>query len=81
MYKLDNKLPAENLKNMFALTSEIHSRNTRGVAQELYDVIKCKLETGKRNFRYSGAVNWNSLPLKVRHAPSLSVFKKECLDD
>ena len=80
MFKISNKLSPLNLQNMFILTSEVHTRHTRGASYELYYVPTCKLETEKCKFRYRGAVNWNCLPPNISHATSLSVFKKECVE-
>ena len=36
---------------------------------------------GERSFQYTGPVIWNSLPLSVRHSPSLSSFKSKVETD
>ena len=70
MFKVTNKRSPVNIQNTFELTSEIHFRSTRGSLNERHNVPRCRLETGKRNFRYRGAKNWNCLPLELRQSSS-----------
>ena len=80
MYKIDKGLSPLNVQSMFTKTMAVSERYTRSTANDMYYVPKCKLETGKRNFRYRGAKNWNYLPLALKQSPSLSVFKKNCYE-
>ena len=76
MYKIINDHAAANLKQSFRLYSEgdtIH--DLRNHATDLV-LPKPKREFGKRNFKYNGAIHWNSLPNEAKNANSISTFKR-----
>ena len=37
---------------------------------------RCRLQITKRSFKISAASVWNKLPLSIRSAPSISIFRK-----
>ena len=51
-------------------------RPARGNAKELA-IPGFRLETGRWSFQVYGANFWNSLPMCLRHAPSLACFKRQ----
>ena len=59
----------DNFKNYF----EVMSNNTRN-ANKLIRLPKVKLESTKKSFRYTGAKEYNNLPMKVRNATSTKEF-------
>ena len=52
-----------------------HYSNTRNNSYMMV-LPKCKLEFGKKSFRFQGAKMFNSLPLKIRKEISLANFKR-----
>ena len=58
-----------NLKDYF----EVMSNNTRN-ANKLLRLPHLKLECAKKSFRFIGAKEYNSLPLKLRSAESAKIF-------
>ena len=78
MYKVNTGMSPHNIQYMFELSRDKHCKVTRNAMNDNYYVPRCRLETGKRNFRYRGAKNWNALPRGLRQSSSLSVFKRNC---
>ena len=74
-YKILNGYCLVYLNNLFVHVSDIHSRNTRSVAQNRLYIPKCRLECTKRNFRYHASRNWNTLPEYVQLTKSVDEFK------
>ena len=72
VYKALQTGQPEYLKSM--LSNPKHSHSTR-FANSLLDVPRTNTEIGKRAFSVAGPKLWNSLPLSVRTANSLSTFK------
>jgi len=53
-------------------------RSLRSSSKNLLQVINYNLKRyGYRAFSVCAPLIWNSLPINVRHSPSLEVFKKE----
>ena len=71
-YKALQTSQPQYLKSM--LNHPKHSHSTRS-ANSLLDVPRTNNEIGKRAFSVAGPKVWNSLPLSVRTANSLSTFK------
>jgi len=55
------------------------SRSLRCSSQLLLTVPRANLTTGQRAFSYSSPVIWNAIPLSVRDAPSISIFKRRLI--
>jgi hypothetical protein len=72
VYKILQTGQPQYLKSM--LNRPKHSHSTR-FSSSLLDVPRTNTELGKRAFSVAGPKIWNSLPLSVRSANSLSAFK------
>ena len=79
VYKSLNDLAPEYLKAKFVNRSCITDYILRDTTNKLA-VPKPRTNYLKKSFQYSGAVLWNSLPLELRQAKSLSSFKYGCRD-
>ena len=73
VYKILNKLCAENFWNMFQLRSSLSDCDTRNYKD--IHIPMLKLESTKNGFQYAGTKAWNNLPLSIRELSSLSLFK------
>ena len=73
VYKCLHNLVPQYLSNYFIRNYNVHGYNTRRKAD--LHLPKPKLSLGKRTFRFSGSALFNSLPLKIQQAASLSSFK------
>ena len=71
-FLLHNLFP-EYLSNYFSRNSCFHTHNTRRKSD--LHLPKPKLSLGKRTFRFSGSVLFNSLPTHIKDTSSLSSFK------
>ena len=63
-------------KKFFYYTSDRHTRQTRGAEMKLLVPEKCMTNVRREFFPNRVVAPWNDLPLNVREAPSLPVFKK-----
>jgi hypothetical protein len=75
MYKTLNDGTPNYLTKMFENTRNIHSHNLRGFSDNVF-VPGPNSESGKRSFKYRGAVLWNSLPDDIKSLTTLSSFRK-----
>ena len=75
MYKSLNSLASDCMMDLFNKISESHSRNLRSVENDLLMIPFSKTRYYDRSFAIQGAKQWNSLPIDIRHAPSLDSFK------
>ena len=73
MYNTLNNGP-EYLTSKFSIT-DYSCRQLRSCTNKLLQVPKPNLEIYRKAISYSGASLWNTLPLNIRTAPSLNVFK------
>ena len=76
MYKIDTADAPINTCNMFRKVNSSNDRQTRQSARGGYEIPKCRLELGKRNFRYRGAKIWKQVPEQIRKSESVKSFKK-----
>jgi hypothetical protein len=76
VYKSVNSLAPAYMSRMFHHIGEIHSHSTRQAAADHLFLPKIYSESGKRSFKYSGTITFNSIPIEVRSVSSLHVFKK-----
>ena len=75
IYKILNKHSAPNLKHKFIIReANLNNYNLRNAHINLY-VPKPNTEYFKKNFGYSGAVLWNSLPMEAQLTESITSFK------
>ena len=76
IYKILNNHTAPNLRASFRLNNECD--NTYDLRNRETDLSLPKLNTdsGKRCFKYNGAVVWNNLPYEAKVAGSLSFFQR-----
>ena len=72
-YRYLNDGAPEHLSQRFKQRSQIHSRPTRNCND--LDLVKCRLATGQRSFRFREAKAWNELPKSIREVSSLDNFK------
>ena len=77
MHKCLNDGAHEHLSQRFKERSQIHSRPTRNCND--LDLVKCRLATGQRSFRFRGAKAWNELPKCIRVVTSLPHFKNDLM--
>lgn len=73
VFKCLYNLVPQYLSNYFTRNSCFHTHNTRRKSD--LHLPKQKLSLGKRTFRFSGSVLFNSLPAHIKHTTSLSSFK------
>ena len=74
VYKCLNNLVPQYLSDYFSRNHSFHSYNTR--RREDIHPSRPKLSLGKRTFRYSGAILFNSLPETYKRTASLEAFKR-----
>ena len=74
VYKCLNNLAPQYLSDYFSRNHSFHSYNTR--RREDIHPSRPKLSLGKRTFRYSGAILFNSLPETYKRTASLEAFKR-----
>ena len=64
----------KNLEN-FTIRSSLHNYETR--SRDSYDTLFQRLTlTRRQSLEFKGPENWNSIPLYIKVAPSLDIFKK-----
>ena len=73
IFKCLHELVPEYLSNYFVRNYSFHCYNTRR-RSDLH-LPKPKLTLGKRTFRYSGSVLFNTLPVNIKHAKTLPCFR------
>ena len=78
--KLDNRREAHLLNYMYKKKDciellDIKKINTRARAAPLFKTIIPKCEKYKHSVFYHGAINWNSLPVKIRNISTYNSFK------
>ena len=78
VFKSLHGLAPSYMEDMFTFTSEIRDRVTRGNSQHNLYVPKPNLEVFRSSVQYRGACLWNSLPLQIKSATTLSSFKDKC---
>ena len=76
MFKLRNGLSPSQCTENLQTISEIHGYQTRSVTSNDYYLQKFSRSYGQKAFTYIGAKTWNNLPVQVKNAHSLFMFKK-----
>ena len=75
MFKIRNGLlPSRYTENLQTI-SEIHGYQTRSVTSNDYYLQKFSQSYGQKAFTYIRAKTWNNLPVQVKNAHSLFMFK------
>ena len=62
------------LKNYFKVNNDVHNYNTR--QRRNIHPNKTNLVLGRRTFKNSGRLAFNSLPSEIKEASSLAIFKR-----
>ena len=70
-----NGMAPEYNQELFSKSSEIHNRNLRSVENDMLKIPYSRTCYYERPFAIDGAKQWGHLPLDIKHAPSLSIFK------
>ena len=73
VFKCLHELVPDYLRNYFNKNCQIHSFNTR--RKKDMHIPKIKLSLGKRTFRYSGSISFNSLSPHIKNSENLGTFK------
>ena len=76
MYKILNNHTAPNLRTSFRLNNECDNTYDLRNRETDLSLPKPNTDSGKRCFKYNGAVVWNNLPYEVKVAESLSSFQR-----
>ena len=80
-YKRSRGMVPSYLKDCLKKNSENHSRSTRYCNLNfLCPNVKRKTEGG-RTFAVSACIQWNSLPIKTKRAPTVKTFRKTLLTE
>ena len=69
----NNRVPVY-LKDYLKRSGDTHDHHTRASVADLC-LPRFKTKMGKNSFRFSGAVNWNMLPLEIKSISSVCSFK------
>ena len=77
VYKSLNGLTPDNLSSKFVDRSSVSNYSLRDTEGKLA-IPQPHTNYMKNSFSYSGAVLWNSLPIELRQADSLSAFRAGC---
>lgn len=64
------------LKNRFTFLSNTHDRNLRSSSNLILNIPLHSSTSYSNSFTIKSAKLWNALPLSVRIAPSITIFKK-----
>ena len=74
VFKALNGLAPEYLSKLFIRNSETHLLALRNTSTDL-QLPKKRTSNGQKCFSYKGVKSWNCLPLEIKQASSLKVFK------
>ena len=74
MYKATNSLLPKHISK-FKKASEIHTYGTRTSSNDALYIPSSRLNVGKGRLSHRGPVSWNALPVQIRKAPTLTLFK------
>ena len=74
VFKVLNSLAPVYLSDLFIRNSESHLQALRNTKTDL-QVPKKTTNNGQKCFPYRGVKSWNALPLEIKQASSLLVFK------
>lgn len=77
VFKSLNGLAPEYMRSMFTERDTVASYSLRDTLHKLA-IPKPRTDYLKNSFGYAGAALWNSLPVELRQANTLSSFKVGC---
>ena len=78
VYKSVNKLAPSCFHDYFQLNSSVHRIGTRQATRgDLFKSIKNTTLYGLQTIQYFGSKLWNTLPLFIRVASSIAVFRSK----
>ena len=63
------------LSNGFTFVKDVHSYNTRGSVSDYHLSDKVTSSLKRESFGFTARKEWNSLPLSIKQAGSLAIFK------
>ena len=76
VYKQQNNMLPNIFTNYFEHCHNIHDHNTRQVDSLSLNLFRT--DSGQNTIMYKGAKYWNELPLVIRNANTLYIFKRLC---
>lgn len=76
MFKVLNNMGPKCLKHSFTFRNETLTHNLREASMTLC-LPQPRTNNMKKSFTFDGASIWNSLPIEIREASSLSNFKRK----
>lgn len=84
MYKIANNIAPTYLTELFQLRSAQNCTsdsllNLRSVTNNNFLIPKPKINLFKNSFSYSGALVWNSIPLRIKKSNTLESFTNTCI--
>ena len=77
VYRALNGDAPEYLSLLFQKVCNTHNYQTRSAVSDGLIVTRARTNAGKQSFSYTGALEWNSLPINLRHAPSKHSFSAQ----
>ena len=75
VFKFVNQLGPDSCNDLFTLTQDHHSVNTRSSVNNGIMIPRMNLSLCQRNIRYLGAKIWAKIPDEIKSAPNLETFK------
>ena len=79
IYKIVNNISPPEISLLFSKEDGGDACTLWSHTREDLVIPRCNLECGKWNFRYRGAINWNSIPVHIRKQNTLKAFKVDIL--
>ena len=75
MYKALNGMTPEYITDLFKKKSVAHNRQLRSVGNDMLSIPRTQTSYYDRSFTDDGATQWNELPIKIKHSPSVLSFE------
>ena len=75
VFKITKGMAPGYLSNGFTFVKDVHSYNTRGSVSDYHLSEKVTTSLKRESFGFTARREWNSLPLSIKQAGSLAVFK------
>ena len=72
-----NESVPEYLRGTFSTTSDVHNYGTRASSTNKLHIDYKRTKSGQRTFVYSGANDYNSLPVTLRECANFRTFKSD----
>ncbi len=77
MYRIANNSAPEYLQSLFKYRLPVNTPHLRSMSTKHYKIPKPNKELFKKSFQYSGTLLWNSIPVEIRNAHSISFFQTQ----